>query len=184
MIDTLFNPIIQLVGFAAMIVGLLSYHPKHKKTILKSQLIANALWVIHFAGVGAFTGSALNLGSAVRAFVFNTKQAQKKKRSLGIFWAVIVLISVLSFISWQGPLSLLPFAGMLISTTAFWQRNPQYIRLLLLATGPFWFTYNCLSGSYAGAINEVFAFASISLAFVRHLPAVKQRVRAVVSARE
>ncbi|MEK7070605.1 MAG: YgjV family protein, partial [Patescibacteria group bacterium] len=45
-------------------------------------------------------------------------------------------------------------------TIAFWQSNPRYIRLIGLISPPLWFTYNYISGSYAGMFAEIILLSS------------------------
>lgn len=166
---------IQLIGIIAMLIVLASYQPKYRKHILHSQLVANILWVVHFSLLGATTGAALNAVSAVRMYLFGSHLGSALKRSIWPILLIMVLAVFVSILVWEGWLSLLPLIGILFSTIAFWQHDPQRIRLLLLCTSPLWLIYNYLSGSYAGVLTELLAVASIFIALWRHSKTTKQQ---------
>ncbi|MEK9195850.1 MAG: YgjV family protein, partial [Patescibacteria group bacterium] len=65
-----------------------------------------------------------------------------------------------TILTWHGLISLLPMIGMITGTIAFWQSNPRYIRLIGLISPPLWFTYNYISGSYAGMFAEIILLSS------------------------
>lgn len=175
--------IIQSIGLVAILLSLVSFQPKHRKNILHLQLAANIFWVAHFLSLGATTGAAMNACGALRAYVFN-RIGKRAHRPLWPLLTIMLLMVGASVISWQGSLSLLPLAGMLIGTIGFWQRDEQRIRLILLATVPLWLVYDGISGSYVGVANELFALASLIIALWRHRqsgwwnPAAKKSIKA------
>lgn len=125
--------------------------------MLTLQLIAALLYAVHFYLLGAITGAALNATGAARNYAF-TRHSDKRSWWLpGAFIAVFCLVTALT---WQGPLSLLPLGGMISGTLAFWQRTPNHIRLIALISPPLWFTYNFISGSYPGMLVETIMFGS------------------------
>lgn len=159
--------VVQLLGFIGLAFGALSFQPKHRKNILRFQLVSNTFWVMHFSLLGAPTGAALNAAGGLRAYLFN-RYGSRKRRPLWLAVGIIGLMIVLAALTWQGWLSLLPMAGMIIATIGFWQREEQRIRLILLFASPLWLSYNILSGSYAGITAELLAMTSILVALWRY----------------
>ena len=158
---------IQLIGFIAMLTGLVSVQFKYRSHILYTQLISNVLWATHFILLGATTGAAMNVIGGIRAYTFN-RFGSGVVRSPWLPAVIILLFAGATIVTWQGMISLLPFLGMTIATFGFWHRNEQTIRIILLSAAPFWLTYDALSGSIAGTINEMFAIVSISISLWRY----------------
>jgi hypothetical protein len=166
MIELFSDNFSQIIGFAALILGVSGYQFNFRNKILLFQGSANFLWAIHFYLIGAFTGSAVNLVAVARNYTF-------VKYRLKFRWPILPVVFIAIFtaaiiFTWQGYLSLLPLGGMICGTIAFWHKNPTFIRFLSLACSPMWFVYNFISGSYPGVIIEVFIFCSILIAILRY----------------
>lgn len=119
---------------------------------------ACALWSVHFLLLGAATGAVMNLIGAARAFAFY--KVEPTKRNRWILWSFLSLLAIATALTWQGIISLLPFAGSAANVIAYWQKQPKTIRRFALATPPPWFIYNVISGSYPGMIVEVLKMTS------------------------
>lgn len=157
----------QIIGFFASSFIVLSFQAKKRKHILYTLMVGQVLFCIHFFMIGAYTGSALNLLSVFRSFVFSQN---KKKWASKIFWLYnfIVLFWVTGFLSWEGYISLLPTVGMTIISFALWNKNEKKVRKLSLFARPFWFTYVLISKSYAGIITEILLLISIIIGIIRY----------------
>lgn len=157
---------VQLLGYVAMVIALLSVQFRHRQNILWAQIIANLAWVAHFLLLGAFTASAINFLAAIRNVVFLRFHSRAQSRV--VLYLFLLLIAVVGFATWQGTVSIFALAGATFMTLALWQHNEQRIRLLLLAQAPMWLIYSMLSGSDAGVMNEILALISIVVALWRH----------------
>jgi hypothetical protein len=146
----------QVIGFVAMGFALFVFQVNKRKTMLKLQTVAASLFTVHFYMIGAPTGAALNFIGIARNYSFY----RFKSRSWLIPTAFIAAFILVGVLTWQGPLSLMPMIAMTTGTIAFWQSGTAAIRLLALVAPPLWFTYNYLSGSYAGMITEVVYLSS------------------------
>lgn len=159
--------LIQLIGFAAMTLGILSYQAKRRNTILLMQMLGSILWSIQFYGLGAYTGMALNAVVILR----NTLYAQRGKRA----WAecpllpacIMAAFLLAGVLTWEGPISLLPMVAMIISTVALYIKDERRIRLLSLFVSPPWLIYDALCFSLGGVLTEVFTIVSILIALWR-----------------
>lgn len=150
--------IAQLVGFAGLLFVVLSMQPKYRKNILLLQLFGSVLFTIHFGLIGAATGMALNAIASMRAVILSRYHIKTGKK-----WPIFVigiLFIAATVVSWQGYISLLPLAAMLIATVAFWQRDEQSIRKLILIAAPMWLVYNAMNASFAGVLTEVLVITS------------------------
>lgn len=65
-------------------------------------------------------------------------------------------------------LDLLPIAGVLLHTSAFWINSEKIIRRVSLLGSPFWFVDNFLSRAYGSAIGDILTICSILIAMLRH----------------
>ena len=126
----------------------------------------NLFWALHFYLVGAFTGSAMNGLAIFRNYLFIKYRDKFTGYKLPLIF--VLIFSIAAIITWQGPVSLLPFIGMATGTLAFWQKNPKYIRMISLLSPPAWFMHNLIQGSYPGMMIEVFIFCSILIAIFRY----------------
>jgi hypothetical protein len=150
--------IIQLIGFIALGFSLLVFQVNRRSSMLKLQMCAASLYVVHFYLLGAITGSAMNLTGVSRNYAFYKFRDRTHSWLLpGVF---IIIFAGVGLATWQGPLSLLPTCGMISGTIAFWQRDTKFIRYIALISPPLWFTYNAISGSYPGMLTEVIMFSS------------------------
>lgn len=171
----------QFVGFIALVFGVAGFQMKTRPRVLAMLGISNVFWCVHFLLLGALTGSAINAVSAVRNFVFLRFRHVFPGLTLPVLFAAIYAVA--GFMTWQGPLSLLPFIAALSGIVAFWQTEPRAIRGWSLITSPLWLVHNFLQGSYAGVMIELLITGSLVVAVVRQdlLPRMQSRQ---VSARQ
>jgi hypothetical protein len=64
-------------------------------------------------------------------------------------------------------LDLLPIAGVLLHTGAFWISDEKIIRRVSLLGSPFWFIYNFASRAYGSAIGDLLSMVSIVTAMIK-----------------
>ena len=161
------NILAQLVGVVGIAFSLLSFQFSKRKYIMLFQMLASLSFSTQLFMVGAVTGGCLDLISFVRTLIFanNSKGWAKSKWWLYGFLAVMLATGALT---WENGWSILPILGSMLSTVAFWMTKEKHIRLVSLTVGPCWMVYNIVKGAYSGALNEVFAMASIVIGLLRH----------------
>ena len=162
----------QVIGFGAVGLYLLSYQLKKRKHIVWVTCISNALYVLQYILLGAFSGAVMDVMSTVSSFFAAKKNDSPFNRYPKILaWSNMVLIAVVGLVSayMQGDLlELLPIAGALFQTGGLWCDKEQTIRKLGLCGAPFWLVYNYLSGAYGPAIGSAIAIVSIIVSMVRY----------------
>ena len=90
----------QAVGILALITAVISFQQRDIKKLILCQLLSNITFGIHFAMIGAYTGSVLNIISALRAVVFYFK-GKKAWASLPVWpWIFIGLFAVSTAFTW------------------------------------------------------------------------------------
>lgn len=169
----------QIIGFAAVALYLLSYQLKKRRQIVWVTCISNALYVLQYLLLGAFSGAVMDFMSTVSSFFAakkNTPAFSRYSKWLAFSnlfaIAAVGLASALLQKKW---LELIPIAGALLQTGGLWCNNEQTIRKFGLCSAPFWLVYNYLSQSYAAALGSAFAIISVVTAMVRYR---KKRVEA------
>ena len=166
--ETTLEWIAQIAGIIGMLLGCLSYQVKTSGGILRVQVIANCIWVTHYFMLGAYTGAMLNLFAAVRNITYF--QLNKKKTSNRTYYAMgfAVLCVLLSLMTYQSWISLLPMVGSTLQTFAFSCRKANSLRWLTLSGMPLWLTYNILEKSYSGTVTEIISILSIFIGLIRY----------------
>jgi Bacterial inner membrane protein len=153
------NPVIvQGIGVAAVIIAVTIFQTNNRKTMLRLGMCGCALWSLHFFLLGATTGSLMNLIGVGRAYAFYRIDPSGQNR--WVLWSFLGLLTAVSIITWQGPISLLPLLGSGINVIAYWQKRPKIIRRLAFNTSPPWLIYNIISGSYPGIAVEILKMTS------------------------
>lgn len=157
---------IQGIGIIALLLDIFSVQFKLRRQILGMQIAASSTWVCHFFLLGAYAGAAMNSVGIVRSVSYY--KWRSKNRPDWVLIGVLTLSVVMTIITWQGMVSLLPLLAMMVAAIAFWQRDEQRLRLLLLGAVPLWFTYNLIFASYAGMLSDGLALFSTSIALYRY----------------
>lgn len=149
---------IQLIGLLAVSISLSIYQTNNRSTMLKLAMLAALIYAIHFFLLGAITGAAMSLISGGRNFVFYRFITGKKNP---IVLVVFISLSVgATYLTWQGPVSLLALGGSIAATFAFWHTKPKHIRRWAVLAPPLWFTYDAISGSFPGMLIQVITLGS------------------------
>ena len=81
----------------------------------------------------------------------------------GLIIAAGVIICLIN----KNLLDLLPVAGVLLHTGAFWITNEKIIRRVSLLGSPFWLVYNVASRAYGSAIGDALTMGSIVIAMIK-----------------
>lgn len=156
----------QGIGMIALIIAILSFQQNEQKKIVTMQMISSVFFCVHFCMLGATLGSILNGIGIFRAAVFRNRDKAWASNKIWFFLFCALFIAAGLF-SWAGPVSLLPIFAMILTTIAFWIKNPRAVRFVSAPSSPFWFTYNFIYHSYPGMLTELFVFSSILVAIFR-----------------
>ena len=166
-------PIIpQIVGIVAVILFVLSYQLKKRKSIIICNVISRCLYILQYILLGAFSGAILDVLGVVASVIAEKKDKPFIKKHLKAIIisvdAVMIIAGVVICIINKNPLDLLPIAGVLLHTSAFWISDERKIRLVSLTGSPFWFVYNFTSKAYGSAAGDLFTMVSIIIAMIKY----------------
>lgn len=162
----------QIVGVAGVVLYLLSYQLKKRSHIVWVTCVSNALYVLQYVLLGAFSGAVMDFMSTVSSFLAAKKNAPSfKAHTKLLVWinmAVITVVGLISAFVQHQWIELLPVAGTLLQAGSMWCDDEQTIRKLGLCGAPFWLVYNFISQAYGATLGSVIAIVSIIIAMIRY----------------
>ena len=162
----------QIIGIAAVGLYLMSYQLKKRRQIVWTTCISNALYVLQYILLGAYSGAVMDFLSTVSSFFAAKKNEEKLRRYAGVLafsnLFIIAAAGVASAVIQRDWIELIPVVGALLQTGGLWCDNEQTIRKFGLAGAPFWLVYNYISQSYAAALGSLIAIVSVIIAMVRY----------------
>ena len=155
----------QAFGILALICTVVSMQLKKKRSLMILQTASEAFIVAQYLVKGAFTGSFMAMVSFVRDIIFT--KYDKKRTPLWILLIIYVIMTILTIISWAGPLSLLPYVGSLIYAWSLWYGKTKWIRLGNAVGNSPYLIYTILTGNYALFIMTLHEVISSAIGFLR-----------------
>ena len=165
------NIIPQIVGLAAVATFLLSYQQKKRRNIILMNVLSRFLYILQYLLLGAFSGMALDVLGALSSVVAGKKDrpfvAKHLKLIIILLNGSMIAAGVTLCIINKSLLDLLPIAGVLLHTGAFWISDERIIRRVSLLGSPFWFIYNFASRAYGSAIGDLLSMVSIVTAMIK-----------------
>lgn len=166
-------PIIpQIIGIIAVILFVLSYQLKKRRGIILCNVFSRCLYILQYVLLGAFSGAILDVIGVIASVIAEKKDKPFIKKHLRAVIisidAIMVIAGVIICIINQSLLDLLPIAGVLLHTSAFWLTDERKIRLVSLTGSPFWFVYNFASRAYGSAAGDLFTMVSIIIAMIKY----------------
>ena len=163
------NPLAQAIGALALILSLISFQMKERRTILFFQMLASLSCAVSLIMLGGIAGGILDVIAFSRTLVFSLSDRYRwagSKICLFSYFAIIILVGILTWES-GSIATLFAIVGTLLSTLALFMRSERNIRLISLLVGPCWIAYNLIYSSCFGILNELIAMTSIIIALLR-----------------
>ena len=156
----------QIIGIIATVITAFSYQLNTKKSLLAAQTSATVCTCLSYLLLGASSGFALNAVCILRNLCFYfQKEGQKLFYvSTAAFSAMMALLGILS---WQGPISLLVTAALILNTFFLSLGKPQLLRYSILLTSSMVLIYNVYVLSIGGIMNEGIAIFSSLIGILR-----------------
>lgn len=164
------NPVTaaDIVSWIGLITTVIIYQQKKRSSMLWWKLISDAVWMISYFLMGAYSGVATIVVAIFRSIVFlnadkNRKWAQSK------LWPLIFCLSTIAFslMTWQGPMTLLTLFGSLMCIIAYWIGNPKLVRFTSFPAGTLYLIYMYHFRSIGGMLNEIFIIVSSLIGIIR-----------------
>ena len=172
-----------ITGLCAVAFCLLCYQFRNRKAIIACNVISRVLYVTQYLLLLAFEGAAMDLSAIPASMLAARKHTPFVSKHKVLLWlSGNVAVIVIGLVFWKDIISLLPIVGVLFEINALWMTKEVHIRLVSLASVPFWMSYNFLCGAYGSVIGNVLMIVSIGSALYRlDLPKLKERKKDRVS---
>ena len=172
----------QILGLLLCGLSFFVYYGKKREHILFTKLTSDVLSSIQQAMIGAMTGALINAIAIAREIIFY--QRGRKKWADHIVWLIVFIfaMSISPFLTWQGPVSLLPAIGSALAVVAFYCKQPVHTRIFGLFAQGLWFTYTLMTFNLVAALQNLILITSAALGLVRDYREYRARVKSEQSA--
>lgn len=165
-----------LTGICAVCLCLLCYQFRNRKAIIACNVMSRILYVLQYLLLLAFEGAAMDLSAIPASMLAARKHTPFVAKHKVLLWiAGNVFVVAIGLAVWENLFSVLPIIGVLFEINALWLTREKHIRLVSLASVPFWMSYNLLCGAYGSVIGNVLMVVSILLAMYRHDRPVRRK---------
>ncbi len=157
-----------VLGALAVVTFLLSFQMKTRKKIIAVNLTSRLLYILQYLVLGAFEGAALDFSGFVLSFFAKYKEKEFITKHFKVVVIVVNLFLLgIGFTLYENVFSLFAILGIILEITALWLTKEKSIRLLSLASAPFWFVYNFANCAYGSAVGNILMMVSIGVAIFR-----------------
>lgn len=157
------------MGLCAVAAFVLSFQLKTRRNIIALNAVSRIFYLLQYVLLGAYEGAAFDMVAfAVVLFCQNRDKGFIKKHFTLVFILCNAVIVGTGLALYRNIFSLLPMFGVVFETLALWLRRERGIRIVSLASVPFWFAYNLVSLAYGSIVGNVIAIFSIGIAILRY----------------
>ena len=155
----------QAFGIFALICTVVSMQLKKKRPLMILQTASEAFIVAQYLVKGAITGSFMAIVSFIRDVIF-TKYG-RKRAPLWILIVIYIVMTILTIVSWNGWISILPYSGSLVYAWSLWHGKVKWIRLGNAVGNSPYLVYTLITGNYALFIMTLLEVISAAVGFIR-----------------
>lgn len=149
----------QIMGVIALIILILSFQTNVKKRLLNLQIFSSVFFALQYLFLGAINGCLMNLMTSIRNILFSKVKS--------VVWLVLIILTMLimSILSYNGLISILPSIAVILYSIALWQDNLKITRIVEVISCILFIIYNikfyAISGLIATILELIFAIIAI-----------------------
>lgn len=156
-----------IFGIIGILLTVILYQQKNRKSLLVYKLIIDVVWIGHYAFIGAYSGAVVCVIAALREFIFVKRDPRSKK---GIVWLpIFILVAIISTVfTWNNAFSILTCLASCIAVVSFFIGKPKLSRIFVFPISTCMLIYDIACGSVAGIVNECFAMSSSAVGIILH----------------
>ncbi len=148
----------EIFGLAGVVAGSSWGFLKDRRAILGLQAFATVMFGIHYGLLGAWSGAAMCAMTLVQAVA---SLPEKRNRGTTIlFWSTVPMITLLTFLTWNGMASAGAAFGMAMATLGRWQKDTFKLRWFFVLCSLGWGAHNSIVGSPFGLASDTMCFVS------------------------
>ena len=148
------NIFYQLIGLGALAAMALSFYQKGKRQIMLWQLAAFAFFILHYALIGALSGSLCNVVQIISMLLFAARD-RFHWPVLAAAVPIFLCYGILAWHSYDSPLALLPVIASLIGMLPFFQSKETVIKIAAILSDSLWLIYTIAVHSYSGTLTNI-----------------------------
>lgn len=168
------------VGAAGVLVEWYAYAQVCGRAFRRWSAAGALLWATMYALLGAWTAALTMACTGLRSLVSDWVEAPARRHLAAA--GFVVLFGVLTVVSWQGPVSLLPAFAVINTTLALFYLDNRRMRLALLASSVAWIANDVIWQAWPALLAESVA-AVLNLRTLRRMGASGQDGEASASVR-
>lgn len=157
----------QIFSILGMIITVLSFQCKERTQILLCQIIGNALFLLSYLCLGAWSAVAINVIYLIRNTVYIFKARFKWLDGIRTMLFFCALCTVSGILTYTSPKDLLTLIGALFGCVALYMNNETYLLAIKTGDSVCWLIYNTLTLVSGGIICEVCNLVSIAIGLLR-----------------
>ncbi len=157
----------QILSWIATLLTFLSYQCENHKKLLIVQTLSTLSICISYLLLNAQTGMLLNIICILRNIIIYKKNIKIFSHS---FWpyALAFIMGIMGIVSWQGTMSILIVAALMINTLFLYFPDVQNLRKSILVTSTMIIIYNIYYYVWGGVANELIAIISAIIGLYRY----------------
>lgn len=160
--------IAQALGFAGLGSNIASVQCKRRYWVLIWQIAANLLYGVQYIFLGAWSGLAVCIISALECIiVYYYANRKSTKMPAWVLILIIVTITIAGCFSYTDTFSLIPLVVTALYSWAVWQPNLRIFRIISAIIPVGWFVYNLHVAAYVPMFTSIIECASAIAAIVR-----------------
>ena len=164
----------QIIGGVALFFLLSTYFKKNKTSVVKTMMLSNIFYIIHYFVLGALAGSLTLLIALPRDYYIYLREKHHKKHrhrvlynNLFFFLIISALYVALALTQIENPVGMLPAVAGLIYFTGEWFGNKFYTKFTSgIVTIP-WFIYDVISFSIPGMATDISSASACVIGLLR-----------------
>ena len=161
-------------GILGVIVNMLIYLQKSGMKLLIFKLLSDLFWSLHYLCIAAYSASLIAAVNIFRELIF-MYQYKKGIKNNGFLIIFLLIGIVTAALTWNGLGSILPTLVAALSTFGFWRSDPKLSRRLAFPSSGCMITYDIISGSVIGIVNEALALTASVIGIIREKKTDKEK---------
>lgn len=169
--------------FTVVEYGLLgaSYLAKNRKAVVLFDIASMSCGIVAYILLGADLGMAMSVIILLANFYYlwdENKHSEKERSKLHardyiVLGIVLLAIGVMSYLTYDGPASLLSVAATVLYEISIWQKSTKVYKFLGIPVALCWMLYNGFVWSPFGVLCESVMFVTSIVGYAREVKAGK-----------
>lgn len=158
------------IGFIGSALCIACFQCKKEHSLILVQTAGNVAFIIHYILLGAYSGCAGIVLSAVSNMILLLKMHHNRWAAWkGWKWVLSIMAIAIGIATWRTVFSIFPAIASIAFILTNWSGSAKVIRVGKLAcVGPCWLIYNLSVRSYSGILTESIGICSALIALIRY----------------